>query len=423
MLPLPDLRPARPPSACPRLIWPGHPALLARVALLACAGFFQGPFLSSRAEEPKVTTVPGALVNSLQLSPFYKKFTSARGLPVLGSSAPSDYALLEATYLIDRMLEGREDIRQAMISNKVRFVVMGFQEYTTAIPEHSTLEPAKFWDKRARGLGATRRRPVVSCGEENLLGYPGDPYSAENILIHEFSHAIHQMGLNTVDPSFDGRLKDAYAKAIAAGLWKGTYAGTNPGEYWAEAVQSWFDTNRENDAQHNHVNTREELKAHDPVVSGLVAEVFGDRAWRYSKPAKRPAAERVHLDGFDPAKAGKFAWPRELLEWNQQYAANLEKPESERISLTLKPGGPGAVCDPVPTLRDTSILFTNKRPAAVVLYRVASSGARERAARLEPGEKRSLPSYAGQTWLITDLANQPLGTVFSTTEPAKLIIE
>jgi len=28
-------------------------------------------------------------------------------------------------------------------------------------------------------------------------------------------------------------------------------------EYWAEAVQSWFDTNREPDHDHNHVNTRD----------------------------------------------------------------------------------------------------------------------------------------------------------------------
>ena len=44
------------------------------------------------------------------------------------------------------------------------------------------------------------------------------------------------------------------------GLWKGKYAATNFHEYWAEGVQSWFDTNRENDHDHNHVNTREELK-------------------------------------------------------------------------------------------------------------------------------------------------------------------
>ena len=36
-------------------------------------------------------------------------------------------------------------------------------------------------------------------------------------------------------------LIDAVNQARERGLWKGTYAGTNPGEYWAESVQDWYD--------------------------------------------------------------------------------------------------------------------------------------------------------------------------------------
>ena len=36
----------------------------------------------------------------------------------------------------------------------------------------------------------------------------GARYSAENILIHEFAHAIHEMGLVHVDPTFDRRLRE-----------------------------------------------------------------------------------------------------------------------------------------------------------------------------------------------------------------------
>ena len=265
-----------------------------------------------------VSAVPEEVRTRLGLDGFYTKYVSAGGLPVLSSGKPSDFALLEAAYLIDHMLEGREDIRQAMISNKVRFVVMASTEFTTAVPEHRTLRPAKYWDKRARGLGATRQRPAVSCGEENLLCYAGDPYSTENILIHEFSHAIHEMGLNSIDPTFQDRLKKTYEEAIAQGLWKKTYAGTHLNEYWAEAVQSWFDTNRENDAAHNHVNTREELKEYDPEIAKLVQEVFGDGPWRYKKPADRAEAERAHLKGYDPKRAPKFEWPKELLDQNKK---------------------------------------------------------------------------------------------------------
>ena len=48
--------------------------------------------------------------------------------------------------------------------------------------------------------------PYCSCGEENLLAYPGDPYAAENILIHEFAHNIHLRGMVNVDATFDTRL-------------------------------------------------------------------------------------------------------------------------------------------------------------------------------------------------------------------------
>ena len=107
---------------------------------------------------------------------------------------------------------------------------------------------------------------------------------------NEFSHAIHLMGLNTVDSSFESRLAKAYDEARRKGLWSDTYAITNKEEYWAEGVQSWFDTNREHDSEHNHVNTRGELNRYDPALATLLVEIFGDTEWRYT-----PATERTHL--------------------------------------------------------------------------------------------------------------------------------
>ena len=90
--------------------------------------------------------------------------------------------------------------------NKARYAVMARDEFTTDISEHSDLKPSQYWDRRARGLGATFARPAVSCGEENLLGLPGDPYAKENILIHEFAHALHQMALIQLDNSFQNQI-------------------------------------------------------------------------------------------------------------------------------------------------------------------------------------------------------------------------
>jgi hypothetical protein len=122
-----------------------------------------------------------------------------------------------------------------------------------------TFSGKDYWDGRARGTGGSTTDPYCTCAEENMLGYPGDPYEKENILIHEFAHNIHLRGLNNVDPTFDVRIRQAYDAAMKEGLWKGKYASVNYCEYFAEGVQSWFDDNRENDHDHNHVNTRVEL--------------------------------------------------------------------------------------------------------------------------------------------------------------------
>ena len=278
---------------------------------------------AAAARPPITPPPPAALVQTLQLSAFYKKYLDDRGFPILASEKVSDYALREAAFLIDRMLAGRDDVRKALIRNKVRFVVMAPTEMTTAIPEYSDLTPAKYWDRRARGLGATPERPVVSCGEENLLGYPGDPYRGENILIHEFAHAIHEMGLRTIDPTFDRRLKSAYDHAMQQGLWKDTYAATNPAEYWAEGVQSWFDCGHPANQYHNDADTREKLTAYDPDLARLIASVFRNKGWRYRRPDQR--GYQGHLRGYDPARAPRFQWDPDLEAWYKDYQAKQKK--------------------------------------------------------------------------------------------------
>lgn len=251
----------------------------------------------------------GAPPKSLKLDPFYAKYVDAGGLPVVASKRVNDYALKEAAYLVGRMLARRPDVKKAMIESGSRLIVIAHDEFTTDIPEYRRLKPKDYWDARARGLGGSRRDPVCSCAEENVLGFPGDPYAKECILIHEFAHSIHLRGLVRVDKTFDERLKKAYRAALAAGLWKGTYAATNRNEYWAEGVQSWFDNNRENDHAHNHVNTRKELREYDPGLAKLCEEVFGGTKLVYTKPATRLTG---HLAGYDPAKAPRFVWPARL---------------------------------------------------------------------------------------------------------------
>jgi len=259
---------------------------------------------SLNAQNESVRPVPQELRDQLKLDSFYQKYLPVDQLPVLSSTNASDFALREAAYIVRHMLALRPEIIRVLATNRVKLVVMAYNEYTTDLPEQRQMQPPVYWDSRARGLGGR----TCSGAEENLLCYPGDPYATENIFIHEFGHVIHGIAMKALDPTFDNRLRAAYSSATNQGLWKGTYAGTNPGEYWAESVQDWFDNNRFNDALHNQVHTRAMLKEYDPDLAKLCAEVFGEVPWRYQKPMERLPAERAHLAGFDPAHAPQFRW-------------------------------------------------------------------------------------------------------------------
>lgn len=88
---------------------------------------------------------------------------------------------------------------------------------------------------------------------------------------------------------------------IVFGGEKACYAGKNRGEYFAEGVQCWYNTNRTMDHDHNHIRTREQLKAYDPDLASLCAEVLGESDWRFVSPRKR--AGRDHLKNYDPSRA------------------------------------------------------------------------------------------------------------------------
>ncbi len=292
----------------------GAPFFFASLRLCAFAFI---PWLLLTTNAAVVSPVPDSLRRDAKLGAFYQKHIDLNGFPVLGSSNVSDYAMLESAWVIRQMLTNRADIIRALATKGARLVVMAHNEYTTDIPEQANMTPKVYWDRRARGLGGR----IASCAEENMLCFPGDPYSTENILVHEFSHVIHGVALRALDSTFNSRLREAFQSATNGGKWKGTYAATNPGEYWAEGVQSWFDNNRQNDALHNHVDTRPELKDYDPALAALCAEVFGEIPWRYQKPAARAAAGRAHLAGYDASKAPRFQWRKP------------EVPEKPRVSI------------------------------------------------------------------------------------------
>lgn len=116
-----------------------------------------------------VQKIPKEVRKEFDLKDHYQKVLLLETFPIVASEKVNDASLQEAAHIIGSMLKNRPDIIRELAKNKVRYSIMATSERTCDIPEHSDLTPPAFWNRRARGLGATKQRPSVSCGEENLL--------------------------------------------------------------------------------------------------------------------------------------------------------------------------------------------------------------------------------------------------------------
>lgn len=235
-----------------------------------------GASASGITKEYKIAKPP----KDLKFDSFYKKHSNVNGIHIISSHRVPDLAFIKACEIIDFMTSGLpSEVLAQMVKVNTRVGIMARYEGTTDIPEHAHLanDTTLNWDVRARGLGGTIDMPLTTCAEENLLCYQIDKYHAEDILIHEFAHSIHGVGIIPLDDKFNKLLQEKLDAAMAAGKYKNTYAATNIWEYWAEGVQNWFNVNAEAekaDGKHNWVNTREDMKKYDPDLYEIVSRYF-----------------------------------------------------------------------------------------------------------------------------------------------------
>lgn len=229
---------------------------------------------------------------------FYGKYAEAGGLYVTASGRVDDEALRRAAAVIGQMLAKRPDVEAEMARKGCHVMVIGRDEETCDLPEFAHIcnspDSIAYWNRRARGFGgAPEDTYSSSCGEENLLCLPGDRYKGENILVHEFAHLIHTIGICGVEPGFNARLEALMEEAARKGLWKDTYAMSNKEEYFAECVQSFFNCNRRAlpaDGVHNGIDSRSKLKNYDPGMYMLLKEYFFETDILYNDfpPSKQP---------------------------------------------------------------------------------------------------------------------------------------
>ena len=297
----------------------GPTLLVVTLACLSATGRIHAGSSQSPASDeiPQVTAPPEAFFQSFSTNDretarqFYKKYLNINGVALATAGVVDDAALQRDYYIVTHMLAGRPDILKTMAANGTHLIIIGKNQRYTDMPEYRNAPNPAYLNERVRGTGGF---DVTSFGEENLLCLPTDRYDSESIAVHEFCHTI-DAALNHIDPTWRGRLRQTFRDALSKGLWKGTYAGSNQAEYWAEACQCYFDCGRANNWNHGPIARREQLKIYDPEVYELIKTTFNlspAQDWRYHWLQQLPTVTAPPPQfKMDPYYA-KFIWSDEF---------------------------------------------------------------------------------------------------------------
>ncbi|MGO9113662.1 MAG: prolyl oligopeptidase family serine peptidase [Thermoguttaceae bacterium] len=269
------------------------------------------------AEPPAVTEPPDSFFAKYRddiqdtARRFYKKYLSICGISVAASADVANEALQRTYSIVTHMLAGRPDILETMAKAGTRLIIIGKDQVYTQMPEYRNARNPQYLNERVRGTGGF---DVCSFGEENLLNLAADRYDDESIGVHEFSHTI-DAALRRMDPEFCRRLNLNFTTAVAKGLWRKTYAGSNPAEYWAETVTMYFDCERANNWNHGPIISREQLKIYDPDQYAFIRQTFNlkpENDWRYrplrTQPSIVPPPAKFKIDCYYT----KFTYAREF---------------------------------------------------------------------------------------------------------------
>ena len=247
----------------------------------------------------------GPVPEALRLDPFYAKHVDARGIAIVGSRKVPDEALLIARDIVLAQLARRGDIGRELVARGTRIGIIAPDEGMTDLPEHrhwkkparddprltacerdryariEALSDSDYWNRRSRGSGGY----FTTVGAENLLAIPGSRYFGQNILVHEFAHAIFY-ALQRVDPALHARIRRAYDRARRERLWEGEYLAVTIDEYWAGGTQIWFETAMIARPRGAEILSARDLERHDPALYSALAAVYGS--------SHRIAADRFH---------------------------------------------------------------------------------------------------------------------------------
>ncbi len=207
---------------------------------------------------------------------FFSKCMYYAGIPILAHEIVSDEALRVAYRRLARMLDSIPDVTRRLERAGAELHIIGRTQVTTDLPEFRDQkgrplrkEHGATLDDRTRGMGGL----LASCGEENLLQLPDDRYRGRDICVHEFAHTIYQYGLTA---EWRRSWEEQFRASLARGRWRGSYAASNPHEFFAELCMWYFGTHGDLGMPDPKPSPGPEgLKAYDPEAFARLDALFG----------------------------------------------------------------------------------------------------------------------------------------------------
>ncbi|WP_105565653.1 hypothetical protein [Microbacterium halophytorum] len=245
------------------------------------------------------------------LSDFYtQEVTTGTGIVVKAGPRVEPHVLEMAAEQVDVEL-GRPEtgIAARMAEYGCSLAVYGAYENAYMVPEHRGGYDPEMYDVEGYG-GSTHNDCVSSISSRNVErtvdsdnAFDNTKYPNENILAHEFGHAVRLVGIETLeDRTLSDELWAVYENAYNTGLWPNTYAISNIDEYFATLTTIWFDNMEEmpdwSDGVRSPINTREELKAYDPRAYEFFAKIYDPVAM--PAPWDEPGPDVHHGDFTQP---------------------------------------------------------------------------------------------------------------------------
>lgn len=238
-------------------------------------------WVSPNGAEPSSNSVP-VKSGIVRLEPpeqdFFSKKLDFHGIPIKAHSVVSDDALFAARERLSMMLEHLPELVTNLVAANVALHIIGKDQVTTDLPEwrHDKGKPLSEYngltrDQRTRGMGGR----LVSCGEENLLKLENDRYRGRDICLHEFAHAVRNLGMSRqLRETFNAQ----YRRSLEKGLWVKAYAASNPDEFFAELTMWYFGTHGDlNMNEPRPTNGPDGLKAYDPDAFVLFDDFYRGR--------------------------------------------------------------------------------------------------------------------------------------------------